>query len=67
MPNFVALNDKLELEKRTEIANLKSSLQKKGHNVVITDITSGINALVIKNNKIYGGADPRRQGSAIGN
>jgi len=67
MPNFVALNDKLELEKRTEITQLKSSLKRKGHNIIITDITSGINAIVVKNNKIYGGADPRRQGSAIGN
>jgi gamma-glutamyltranspeptidase/glutathione hydrolase len=66
LPNFIALNNKLELEKNSEIINLKKPLQNLGHFVKIIDITSAIQAIKIENNKIYGGADPRRQGVAIG-
>ncbi len=66
MPNFIALNGNLELEKNSEIINLKKPLQNLGHFVKIIDITSAIQAIKIENNKIYGGADPRRQGVAIG-
>ncbi|MFM7557872.1 MAG: gamma-glutamyltransferase [Alphaproteobacteria bacterium] len=67
LPNFIALNNKLELEKNSEIINLKKPLQNLGHFVKIIDITSAIQAIKIENNKIYGGADPRRQGVATGN
>lgn len=67
LPNFIALNNKLELEKNSHIINLKKPLQNLGHFVKIIDITSAIQAIKIENNKIYGGADPRRQGVAIGN
>lgn len=66
MPNFVALNDIIELEKRTDLEALKTPLQKMGHEVKIVDITSAIQGVVIKNDRIFGGADPRRQGLAIG-
>jgi gamma-glutamyltranspeptidase/glutathione hydrolase len=66
-PNYAVLNDVVELEKGTKITNLEKSLRKMGHQTKITEITSGIHAIVIENGKITGGADPRRSGLAIGN
>ena len=67
LPNFIALNDFIELEKDKNITSLKKPLQKLGHQVKITNITSAIQAIKIVDKKLYGGADPRRKGVAIGN
>jgi gamma-glutamyltranspeptidase/glutathione hydrolase len=66
LPNFVVLNDEIELESRINLDNLKPDLEKMGHKVKITDLVSGIHAIVIKPNGLEGGADPRRGGFAIG-
>ena len=65
-PSFVVLNDVVELEENQAIEQLKSPLKKLGHRVKILPIVSGINAAVIKNDKLQGGSDPRREGFAIG-
>jgi gamma-glutamyltranspeptidase/glutathione hydrolase len=67
LPNFIALNDFIELEKDKNITSLKKPLQKLGHQVKITNITSAIQAIKIADKKLYGAADPRRKGVAIGN
>ena len=66
LPNHVVLNDKIELENRTKITKLKSNLEKMGHKVAITDITSGLHGITISNDGLKGGADPRRHGVATG-
>ncbi len=66
LPNFVVLNDIIELEQRTDLEKLKTPLEKMGHKVKIADLISGIHAIVIKKDSIEGGADPRRAGAAIG-
>jgi len=66
LPNFVVLNDIIELENRTKLDGEKRALEKMGHKVKITDITSAIQAVLLQNNQLQGGADPRRQGAAIG-
>jgi len=66
MPNYVVLNDVVELEKNTAITKLMSALKKMGHQVTIKDITSGIHAITIKKDGMKGGADPRRDGAAVG-
>jgi gamma-glutamyltranspeptidase/glutathione hydrolase len=66
LPSFVVLNDVLELEEEQDITKLKSSLQEMGHATKIVPITSGINAITIKNKQILGGSDPRREGIALG-
>ncbi len=65
-PNFVVLNDVVELEEKTSITKLKKSLEKIGHTIKTIEITSGINAIAIENNNLTAGADPRRQGFAVG-
>jgi len=66
LPNFVVLNDMIELEKRTDLENLKLDLEKMNHKVINADLVSGIHAIVIKPDGLEGGADPRRGGVAIG-
>ena len=67
LPNFIALNGYIELEKNTTITAQKKPLQKFGHKVKIVPITSAIQAIKIDNRLLFGAADPRRQGAAIGN
>lgn len=71
LPNHVALNGRIELEKRTSLQDLQKPLEAMGHKVAVVDITSGLNGIVVKNNVgsgsvIEGGADPRRNGFALG-
>ncbi len=66
MPNYVVLNDVVELEKNTAITKLQKPLKKMGHQVLIKDLTSGIHAITIENDGVKGGADPRRDGVARG-
>lgn len=66
LPNHVILNDRIELEDRTKLTELKLDLEKLGHKVAVVDITSGLHGITIDCNGLKGGADPRRQGAAIG-
>ncbi len=66
VPSFVVLNDVIELEKNQNIVELKTALEKMGHQIKIIEIVSGIHAIALDENKIVGGADPRREGVAIG-
>lgn len=66
LPNFVTLNDRIELEKRTKLKKLRKALKKMGHKVVVIDLTSGLHGVTISNKEIEGGADPRRSGVALG-
>jgi gamma-glutamyltranspeptidase/glutathione hydrolase len=66
LPNHVALNNRIELEDRTNLKEIKPELEKLGHKVVIVDITSGLHGITISNNLLEGGADPRRQGAVAG-
>lgn len=67
LPNFVVLNDVVELEKGTEVANSAATLKKIGHKIKITDIVSGLHGIAITGDSdISGGADPRRNGAALG-
>jgi gamma-glutamyltranspeptidase / glutathione hydrolase len=65
-PNFVVLNDIVELEKRTDLEKFKSTLENLGHEVKMADLTSGIHAISISKDNLTGGADPRRAGGAAG-
>lgn len=67
LPNFVKMEEYLELERGTEIEPLAKELKEKGHKVKISDLTSGVNAIYIDPARnLHGAADPRREGVAIG-
>jgi gamma-glutamyltranspeptidase / glutathione hydrolase len=65
-PNFAKMYDVLELEENTKIADQYEQLQKRGNELKIRDLTSGVNAIHIKDGKYHGGVDPRREGKAQG-
>lgn len=66
LPKITNRNDYTALEKDTPIAELEAQLSLKGHNVRIIDLNSGLHGIQIKHGKLIGGADPRREGLAIG-
>lgn len=66
MPTFIALNGVIELEKNQNITKLQKPLEKLGYKIKIIEIVSGIQAIAIKDNQLYGASDPRREGVALG-
>lgn len=66
LPHFLNRNGATALEKDTRIVELSRALAAKGHEVTTESMTSGLQGLQIKDGKILGGADPRREGVALG-
>lgn len=66
LPHVTNRNDYTSLEKGTSIAGLEKQLTMKGHEVKVIDLNSGLHGIQIKDNKLIGGADPRREGVAVG-
>ncbi|MGQ8363801.1 gamma-glutamyltransferase [Glaciecola sp. 1036] len=65
-PRITNRNDYTALEKGRSIENLKASLEAKGHDVRIIDLNSGLHGIQLENGTLIGGADPRREGIAVG-
>lgn len=65
-PRFTNRNDYTALEKGTDIVGLEDKLKALGHDVRIIDLNSGVHGIQIDNNTLIGGADPRREGLAVG-
>ncbi len=73
LPNFVFLNEVVELEKNRGIQDTTvEDLESMGHKTKKISLVSGIHAITIKRDSkgrvitINGGADPRKEGAAIG-
>ena len=64
--HFQSRNGATELEKGTNAEGLKADLEARGHKVAIKTMTSGLHAIQATPNGLYGGADPRREGLALG-
>ena len=45
---------------------LQQGLEARGHEIKIMDQNSGVHAIAVQDGKLYGGADPRREGLALG-
>lgn len=65
-PRFTNRNDYTALEKGTVLSELSSQLEAKGHKVRVLDLNSGLHGIQIMEGKLIGGADPRREGVAVG-
>ena len=65
LPRFTNRNRFTTLEKGTGIVVLKSQLESMGHNVMVRDLNSGIQAIEVRGKQLFGGADPRREGKVI--
>jgi len=68
LPHVTNLNNFTSLEQGTTITELKQALEQKGHEVRIRDLNSGLHGIsVLPDGRLFGGADPRREGAAVGN
>ncbi|QXH68168.1 gamma-glutamyltransferase [Pseudomonas asgharzadehiana] len=71
LPNFGSRNGPTELEAGLFSPGLKQALKEKGHALSDIEMTSGIQAIVRTRDaqgkvSLSGGADPRREGEAVG-
>lgn len=65
-PNFLNRNGPTELEAATPLAGLKDPLDRLGHTVILEELRSGAQGIVVTTAGLEGGADRRREGRALG-
>ena len=65
-PHAVNRFGTFDLEEGTPMAEAESALQDAGFETEIRDLTSGLHAIEITEGGLRGGADPRREGVAVG-
>lgn len=65
-PNFGSLNGPTLLERDTPVQDLDQALAERGHVLNFARLTSGVQAIERAGGGWRGGADPRREGLAIG-
>ncbi|MFN9489147.1 MAG: gamma-glutamyltransferase [Betaproteobacteria bacterium] len=66
LPHVGSRNGPTELERGTAAENLAAPLRAMGHDVQVTDMTSGLHGIQRTTGGWQGGADPRREGIAAG-
>ena len=66
LPHAINRNGPTDLEEGTPLAEIKPALEALGHRVRIRAMTSGLHAIKVTVGGLEGGADPRREGVALG-
>ncbi|HXV26095.1 MAG TPA: gamma-glutamyltransferase [Alphaproteobacteria bacterium] len=66
LPHLANRNGPTDLEKNTAAEALAPALIALGHEVRLSQMTSGLHIIRIEGGRILGGADPRREGVALG-
>lgn len=66
LPHVVSRNGVVDLEAGTAAADLRSALEERGHEIRVRDLTSGLHGIAATGDGLSGGADPRREGIALG-
>ena len=66
LPDFGSIGGPILLEKGTPLEALRNPLEKRGHETRIMDLNSGVHGVLRMPTGWQGGADPRREGIAIG-
>ncbi|XSG83347.1 MAG: gamma-glutamyltransferase [Methyloligella sp. ZOD6] len=67
LANFGAVGNTLMLEKDPDLDDLAGKLSALGYKVKRSALTSGLHVIAVTENGLEGGADPRREGVALGN
>lgn len=66
MPHIVNRNGKTDVEEGTDAEALIPELESLGHEINVRSLTSGLHSILIQGDHLYGAADPRRSGVAVG-
>jgi gamma-glutamyltranspeptidase/glutathione hydrolase len=66
LPHMGSRNGPTELEKGTELERIADVLRAMGHDVRLIDMPSGLQGIRRVAGGLEGGADPRREGAAVG-
>jgi gamma-glutamyltranspeptidase/glutathione hydrolase len=66
LPNFGSRNGPFELEQGFALPALEADLKALGQDVKRIPMTSGLHIIEVDSGKLIGGADPRREGVALG-
>ena len=66
LPNFINRNRETEMEKGTALEDIAPALRTLGHEIRIRPRTSGLHGIRVRPQGLEGGADPRREGVALG-
>jgi gamma-glutamyltranspeptidase / glutathione hydrolase len=66
LPNFVNYNGPALLETGRFSSDVITDLENRGHIVFQRDLTSGLHVIQVVPGGLFGGADPRREGTAMG-
>jgi gamma-glutamyltranspeptidase/glutathione hydrolase len=64
--NFGSRNGPTEIEAGPDAEWLRAGLAALGHEVAILEVTSGLHGIMVTKDGLVGGADPRREGVALG-
>jgi len=65
-PNFVNRNGPTEIEAATPLAAIAPALASLGHDIRFRSLESGLHGIEVTAKGLRGGADPRREGVALG-
>ena len=65
-PNYANRNGPTELEANTPLVGLEDALKRMGHEIEVHPLPGGLQAIAIRPDGLEGGADPRREGIALG-
>ncbi|MEQ9112075.1 MAG: gamma-glutamyltransferase [Rhodospirillaceae bacterium] len=66
LPNVLLFGPTVFLEGGTALEAHKEALEALGHRVRVGNFPSGVHALAVQDGVIWGGADPRREGTVMG-
>ncbi|MCH8501801.1 MAG: gamma-glutamyltransferase [Aliidiomarina sp.] len=66
LPKITNLNGATALERGTNLERLLPLFEARGHDVEVRDLNSGLHGISIRDGRLEGGADPRREGTAKG-
>ena len=66
MPHRVNRFGTFDLEAETSAAADQAALEAMGYEVNVRSLTSGLHAILVEGDTLLGGADPRREGIAMG-